>query len=82
MVVVLSACHGENASDPIRLEFRGLVDGQPFACGESFTGIGASEASIEPLDFRLYLHAYDGQESCRLFRQGPGSRTSGSRRRS
>jgi uncharacterized repeat protein (TIGR04052 family) len=56
---LLSACDESEPPQDITLEFRGLVDGAPFACGERYEGIGTSEETFEPLDFRLYLHGFE-----------------------
>lgn len=39
----------------INIQFKAEVNGQPFACGQSYTGLGSSKTQISPLDFRLYL---------------------------
>ena len=39
----------------ITLRFQPEVDGQPFACGQSFTGIGKTRISVVPADFRFFV---------------------------
>jgi uncharacterized repeat protein (TIGR04052 family) len=56
--LLASACD-EPAPEPVVLDFRAVVDGVPFACGERYEGIGTSEASFEPLDLRFYLHGFE-----------------------
>ncbi len=55
----LTACDEPEPPGPVTVEFRAVVDGAPFACGERYEGIGRSEASFEPLDFRMYLHGFE-----------------------
>lgn len=59
-VTLASACDDEDPqAQTVTLDFRALVDGVPFACGERYEGIGMTEASFEPLDFRMYLHGFE-----------------------
>jgi len=53
------SCDQPAEPDVVSLDFRALVDGVPFACGERYEGIGMSDASFEPLDFRMYLHGFE-----------------------
>jgi len=67
LITGVPACDEVAPDTSITLDFRGLVDGEPFACGREYTGIGTSASSFEPLDFRLYLHDFavvtpDGEE--------------------
>jgi len=41
-----------------------MVGSQPFACGQSYAGLGTTATSYEPKDFRLYVH------NVRLLSQG------------
>ena len=52
----LASCDATGARD-FSLRFAPLVGGQPFACGQDFTGIGTGKATVTPLDFRMYVHA-------------------------
>src|SRR5689334_12208816 len=36
--------------------FKALVAGAPFSCQSSYPSIGTSKTTIQPLDFRLYVH--------------------------
>ncbi|MBM4376222.1 MAG: metallo-mystery pair system four-Cys motif protein [Deltaproteobacteria bacterium] len=51
-----STSTGGGGSEAITLTFAAEVGGQPFACGTSFDGLGASKSKAELLDFRLYVH--------------------------
>lgn len=53
--LALAGC--DDAGDPaITLTFEPRIGDAPFACDAVFTGVGASDAEVRPLDFRLYLH--------------------------
>ena len=41
---------------PIAVRFAAQVNGQPFACGQSYTGIGATKSTIKAKDFRFYVN--------------------------
>lgn len=42
---------------PISIQFKAMFGNQPFACGQSYEGIGTNAAvRIEPIDFRFYVH--------------------------
>lgn len=56
---LLAAACDEPEPQRVTLDFRAVVDGAPFACGERYEGIGVSGAAIEPLDFRMYLHGFE-----------------------
>jgi uncharacterized repeat protein (TIGR04052 family) len=43
------------AEQDVTLRFAAEVGGKPFACGQSYSGVGTAAASITPADFRLYL---------------------------
>jgi hypothetical protein len=40
----------------ITLRFRPMVGAEPFACGQTYSGIGTSNATLTPSDFALYVH--------------------------
>ncbi|MEW6267698.1 MAG: MbnP family copper-binding protein, partial [Thermodesulfobacteriota bacterium] len=44
-------------TDPsaVALTFLAEIDGEPFACGRSFAGVGTSAATVEPADLRFYV---------------------------
>lgn len=62
LVLATLLCSACDPPDPepatISLEFRAVVDGAPFACGQRYEGIGSTAAAFEPLDFRMYLHGF------------------------
>ena len=41
---------------PVVLNFSARVGKSPFACGQTYEGIGLTSSTIKPRDFRLYLH--------------------------
>jgi len=45
------------AQQEVILNFAAEVGGQPFACGEQYSDMGTTAATITPADFRLYLSA-------------------------
>jgi hypothetical protein len=42
----------------VTLNFDAVVNGAPFACGQSYTGIGLTGATMEPTDLRLYVRTF------------------------
>ena len=56
--VSLAACTAlpqGNAPKNINLQFAGEINGQPFACGQSYGNVGTTKSTITPSDFRLYV---------------------------
>jgi len=47
------AAGGEQA---VAIRFAAQVAGAPFSCQSTFEGVGAGADTLEPLDFRLYVH--------------------------
>ncbi len=43
------------ATQPVSVRFAAQVAGQPFACGQSYAGIGSTRSTITPSDFRLFV---------------------------
>ena len=43
-------------ADVITIRFRAVVGNEEFACGRSYEGIGVSKTTIQPHDFRFYIH--------------------------
>lgn len=39
----------------ITITFDGRVGNEPFSCGESYSGLGSSQATVTPTDFRFYV---------------------------
>ena len=56
--LLTSACGGEAPpkTRDVALNFRAMVGSQPFACGQTYTGLGTTRTTFEPRDFRLYVH--------------------------
>lgn len=42
-------------AQPVTLRFAAQVNGQRFACGQSYAGVGTTRSTITPSDFRLYV---------------------------
>lgn len=54
-------------SQPVEIRFAAAVNGAPLACGQRYTGIGSTDASLELQDFRIYVSNFrlltkDGKE--------------------
>jgi len=41
---------------PITLQFAPVVGEQDFQCGQTYAGVGAPGVTVEPIDFRFYVH--------------------------
>lgn len=44
------------APTAVSVRFRPMVGTQPFSCTQSYTGIGTTGSTIEPKDFKMYIH--------------------------
>ena len=56
--VTLAACStpGQQASkQPVDIQFAEEINGQPFACGQSYSNVGTTKSTITPSDYRLYV---------------------------
>lgn len=53
-VALLQAC-GDGEGSRYEVKFRPLIGSQTVACGQSFGGVGTSNATIEVLDFKVYV---------------------------
>ena len=42
-------------SQPVTLRFAAQINGQPFACGQSYAGVGSTRSTITPSDYRFYV---------------------------
>lgn len=42
--------------EAVEIVFEGRVAGEPFACGQSYSGLGKDGATATPQDFRFYVH--------------------------
>ena len=43
------------APQTVNLQFAGEINGQSFACGQSYANVGTTRSTITPSDFRLYV---------------------------
>jgi uncharacterized repeat protein (TIGR04052 family) len=46
---------GTSDSYPVSIEFRAVVDGVAFSCGDTYPGIGTQKTTVTPLDLRLFV---------------------------
>jgi len=61
MLPLLVACTGtpdDSGAETmaVTIPFRGTVAGDTFACGTTYTGVGTTGVTIDPLDFRFYVY--------------------------
>lgn len=54
--MLLAACDTGGGDREVTLRFAPRVGDVPFACGQSFAGLGTTDATATPLDFRMYVH--------------------------
>jgi uncharacterized repeat protein (TIGR04052 family) len=55
--LMLTAALCANAqTQPVTIQFKGVVGAEDFDCGRSYKGIGATQSTIRPKDFRFYVH--------------------------
>jgi hypothetical protein len=47
---------GGFVEEPVKISFEARVAGEPFKCGQDYTGLGADAATGTPQDFRFYVH--------------------------
>lgn len=43
----------------IRIQFAPEVNGVPFRCGETYPNVGASQSTLTPKDFRMYINSVE-----------------------
>ena len=57
VISLLSTACGER-DEPLNvtIPFRAMVGNQPFACGQTYTGLGTTGTTYRPKDFRMYVH--------------------------
>ncbi|WP_043430932.1 MbnP family copper-binding protein [Cystobacter fuscus] len=46
----------EKREFPVDISFEARVGARPFACGDTYTGLGTTATAFEPMDFRVFLH--------------------------
>jgi uncharacterized repeat protein (TIGR04052 family) len=62
VAATLAACSDNgNATEPagpqpVALRFAAQVNGQAFSCTRSYPSVGTTNSTIQPLDFRFYVH--------------------------
>ena len=55
---ILSACANMSSlssTQSVDIKFAGAINGQHFACGQSYANVGTTKSTITPSDFRLYV---------------------------
>ncbi|MCY1032114.1 metallo-mystery pair system four-Cys motif protein [Corallococcus sp. BB11-1] len=60
-------CEKEEPPRTVDIPVVALVGAEPFACGSTYTNVGTTKTTYEPMDFRVYVHdvrllTTDGQE--------------------
>jgi uncharacterized repeat protein (TIGR04052 family) len=65
---LLAACAGNapvsQGPVPVELKFAAQINGQPFECGKSYSGVGTTRSTITPSDYRFFVsevHLVDRQ---------------------
>jgi uncharacterized repeat protein (TIGR04052 family) len=56
--VLLSACANTgtySSTQSVDIQFAAAINGQPFACGQSYANVGTTKSTITPSDFRMYV---------------------------
>ncbi|NVJ08362.1 metallo-mystery pair system four-Cys motif protein [Myxococcus sp. AM001] len=53
---VLGCGEEEEARMEVAIPFEARVGSEPFACGRTYTGVGTTGTTYEPLDFRVFIH--------------------------
>lgn len=60
LAMVAGVACSDDPMDPgpmdVSIDFAAAINGSPFACGSSYTNVGASQTTITPVDFRIYIH--------------------------
>jgi uncharacterized repeat protein (TIGR04052 family) len=58
--LLIGACHGGGEEDAsgkqVELRFEAQFGDEAFDCGAEYSGIGVTEATVSPLDLRLFVH--------------------------
>jgi len=52
---IASRTHAPALRRPITLHFAAVVGDKPFACGQSYAGIGTARSTITPSEFRMFI---------------------------
>lgn len=56
LAALLLAATPALAQQEVSIRFAAQVNGAAFSCGQSFSGVGSTQASATPTDFRFYVH--------------------------
>jgi uncharacterized repeat protein (TIGR04052 family) len=56
LAVLLLGATPALAQQEVAIRFAAQVNGAAFACGQSFSGIGSTQATATPTDYRFYVH--------------------------
>lgn len=57
-IALLAACSNMGpftSGQSVNIQFAGVINGQPFACGQSYANVGTTKSTITPSDFRMYV---------------------------
>lgn len=54
---LLALASPAHADQPVTINFAAEIGGQPFACGTSYAGLGATDAAVEVTDYRMFVSA-------------------------
>jgi uncharacterized repeat protein (TIGR04052 family) len=52
----IGGCGGGSSGATYTVKFAPLVGGAPFSCSQTYPNIGTTKSTIEPQDFRMYVH--------------------------
>jgi uncharacterized repeat protein (TIGR04052 family) len=58
-LATVTACGGESGeitAQTVALRFAANLGNEPFSCGGTFAGLGTTKSTVQPLDFRMYVH--------------------------
>jgi len=62
-LLALAACATvEPPPQTVAIAFEAQVNGQPFQCGNSYTGIGTTQSTLTPTDYRFYVSGVQLQD--------------------
>ena len=56
--ITLAACSTtgqQTGQQSVNIQFAAEINGQPFACGQSYSHVGTTKSTITPSDYRLYV---------------------------
>lgn len=50
-----SVAGAATSGQPVTLRFAAQINGQPFACGQTYAGVGSTRSTLTPSDYRFYV---------------------------